>query len=179
MIAVGAEAGYKRRGSRLSAPASPRRIRRAAALAVPAAVGGSGLLAAFLLGPGLPGLLMLIIGGLENNPILMLFTLLLGAFMVTGLGFLLASVGRDMLSVMGWGVLVMLILGLPAFAVIFPFSTSIWIELIPSYYLVETVNLVANFGASWADVGGNLFIMFLWGIGFLLLGIFVLGRKLR
>lgn len=72
----------------------------------------------------------------------------------------------------------MLILALPAFAVIFPFSTSVWVELIPSYHLVETVNLVANFGASWGDVGGNLLIMLLWGSGFLLAGIIVLRRKL-
>lgn len=49
-------------GLLLNARHSDRTGERALHIAIPALVGGSGLLAAFLLGPGLPGLLMLIIG---------------------------------------------------------------------------------------------------------------------
>lgn len=54
--------------------------------------------------------LMLITGGLSQQPLLILTALLLGAWLVTGVAFLIASVGRDLMSVMGWGILALLLL---------------------------------------------------------------------
>ncbi len=123
-------------------------------------------------------LLMLLTGGLRNEPLLMLVTLLLGAILVTGIGFLVASMAGDMMSVLAWGMLAIVVLAIPALVLFLPGITSGWIQLIPSYYLVDTVHLVINFGAGWADVWTNLVILGLFGLLFGALGIVMLRRRM-
>lgn len=122
-------------------------------------------------------LLMWIIGGLRNHPTIILTTLLLGALMVTGIGFLMGSMGKDMLSVMGVGIPVLILLNVPAFGVLFPGTITGWARIIPSYYLAEAVHQVANFGAGWNQVWQSLLVLL--GVDVLLfgLGVAVLGRK--
>lgn len=115
-------------------------------------------------------LLMLLVGGLARRPLLILTALLLGSLLVSAIGFLLASAGRDMLSVMGWGVLAMLVLAVPTFGVAFPGTVTRWARAIPSYYLAEVVHRVANLGAGWDQVWPSLSILL--GVDVLL---FVLG----
>jgi ABC-2 type transport system permease protein len=124
-------------------------------------------------------LLMALTGGLNESPLLILTTLLLGSLLVTGVGFLMASVSRDLLSVMAWGILVILVLAIPSFAVLLPGIASDWIKLIPSHYLVDTVYRVINFGEGWSDVALNLILLFGFSLAFMALGIFALRRKLR
>ncbi len=123
-------------------------------------------------------LLMLLTGGLRNEPILMLVTLLLGAILVTGIGFLVASMAGDMMSVLAWGMLAIVILAIPALVLFLPGVTNRWIQLIPSYYLVDTVHRVINFGAGWAEVWTNLVILGLFGLLFGTLGIVMLRRRM-
>lgn len=123
--------------------------------------------------------LMLITGGLAQQPLLMLTALLLGAALVTGVAFLIASVGKDLMSVMGWGILALLLLALPTFTVLIPGLASDWIKLIPSYFLVDTVYQVLNFDATWADVVRNLLLLAAWAAALLALGVVVLRRKFR
>ena len=122
-------------------------------------------------------LLMAVTGGLGRQPVLVLLALLLGAAMVTGLGFLMASVGRDMISVMSWGILAMLILMLPSLAVLLPGLVSNWVQVVPSHFLVDTVYRVANFGAGWGDVGINLIALLAFSLAFFWLGGAVLRRR--
>ncbi len=128
---------------------------------------------------GQAAVLMAVTGGLKEQPVLMLIALLLGSLLATGVGFLMASVAKDMMSVMGWGVLVMITLSIPSFNVLLPGLTSDWVHIIPSYYLVDTVHQVANFNAGWGDVAGNLLILLAFALAFLGLGILVLRRKFR
>jgi ABC-2 type transport system permease protein len=125
------------------------------------------------------GLLMAVTGGLRHQPVLMLVTLLLGALLVTGFGFLIASLARDMMSVMSWGLLCLLVLSVPAFGAMFPGAVTGWTQLIPSHYLVDTVNQVANYHAGWGDVGGSLLILLAWSMALVGLGMVVLARRFR
>lgn len=124
-------------------------------------------------------LLITITGGLSKQPVLILAALLLGSVLVTGIGFLIASAGRDLMSVLGWGVLAVLLLSIPALGVMFPGLISSWIKVIPSYYLVDTVHRVMNFGAGWSDVWTNLLILLGFSLAFFSLGIVTMRRKLR
>jgi ABC-2 type transport system permease protein len=123
-------------------------------------------------------LFMVVTGGLNKQPLIILVTLLLAALLVTGIGFLLASVGKDLMSVMAWGLPAMIVLAVPAFGVLVPGTVSDWVKVIPSYYLVDTVNLSANFGLGWGDVWQNILIMLGFDIAFIGLGIIALRRKL-
>lgn len=122
-------------------------------------------------------LLMLITGGLQNQPLLILTTLFLGSVLVTGLGFLVASASRDMMSVLGWGILTILILAIPALVIFLPGITSDWIQVIPTYYLVDTVYRVLNFDAGWSDVWPNLLAIILFSAAFIGLGVAALRRR--
>lgn len=124
-------------------------------------------------------LLMLITGGLLKEPLLMLLLLLVGAVMVTGIAFLMASASKDMMSVMWKGLLVILILAIPAMNVLLPGLTTDWIKAIPSFYLVDAVHQVINFDASWGAVWGNLLVLAAFAAVFLTLGVMALRRQFR
>lgn len=121
--------------------------------------------------------LMTATGAMRYEPLIILTTLFLGALLVTGIGFLLGAAGKDMLSVMAWGVLAMILLGIPAFGVIFPGTMTGWAKLIPSYYLADTLHQVINFGAGWSQVSSNLLLLLAWDVALLFVGATVLKRK--
>jgi ABC-2 type transport system permease protein len=110
---------------------------------------------------------------------LILATLLLGALLVTGVGFLIASVARDMMSVISWGMLAIILLGIPSVSIMFPGTISDWVRVIPSFYLVDTLHRVVNFGAGWNEVALNLMILLACSAVLLTVGAAILGRKLR
>lgn len=123
--------------------------------------------------------LLLVTGGLRTEPILVLTVLLLGAFLVTGISFLIASVAGDMMSVMAWGMLALIVLALPAFNLLLPGLTTNWIKIIPSYHLVDIIYRVLNFGAGWSQARTGLLILLAFGVVFFVLGAFSLRRKLQ
>jgi ABC-2 type transport system permease protein len=118
-------------------------------------------------------------GQLFNAPLLITVTLLLGCLFITGVGFLIASVARDMVSVMAWGILFLVVLVLPSITVMLPAMGSGWIRYIPSFYLVDTLHQVTNYGASWGDVSLHLLTLLVIGVGTLLIGSAVLRRRFQ
>ena len=122
-------------------------------------------------------LLMLITGGLSRQPLLILLVLLLGAVMVTGLAFLIASAARDFMSVIGYGMLVLVLLMVPGLAVALPGLASGWVRALPSYYLVDAVHRIVNFGAGWGDISLHLVALVGFAALFVALGIVALRRR--
>ncbi len=110
----------------------------------------------------------------------MLLAIFLGALLVTGVGFLMATVASDLLSVLGWGMLAILIMALPALGVLIPGFMSDWVRIIPSYYLVNTVYQVLNEpGWGWAQAWPDLLALALFALLFLALGVFTLRRRFQ
>jgi ABC-2 type transport system permease protein len=124
-------------------------------------------------------LLMAFTGGLTFQPAIILTALLIGSLLVTGLGFLVASISKDMMTVMGYGMVVLIVMGIPAFNVLLPGLTTDWIRILPSYYLVDTVHQVLNFGAGWGEVASNLAILLASSIAICGFGVLVLRRRYR
>jgi ABC-2 type transport system permease protein len=124
-------------------------------------------------------LFMAVTGGLNQQPLIIIVALLLGAIMVTGIGFLVASGSKEMTTVMAWGFPALIVLSVPAFGVLAPGTVSDWVRAVPSYYLVDAVHQAANFNAGWSSIWDNLLILLGVDIVFVWLGITVLGRKLR
>jgi len=124
-------------------------------------------------------LFMLLVRGFSEGPLIILVALLLGAVLVTGVAFLISSVSKDFMSVLAWSLPTFIILLVPSFSILFPGAITNWIKILPSYYLVDTVHRVANFGSGWGDIWLNLIIL----LGFCLvitwIGIFVLRRRVR
>ncbi len=124
-------------------------------------------------------LLLAITGGMARQPLVIVAVLLLGAGLVTGVGFLIAARGRDLMSVMAYGMPALLILSVPSFGVLFPGAIAGWVKVIPSYYLVDIVHQTVNFGAGWGEVWQNLLILAGFDIVIVALGIISLRRRLR
>jgi len=118
-------------------------------------------------------------GGLNQQAPVVLTALFLGALLVTAIGFLIASVGKDLMSVMAWGVPSMLVLGVPAFGIMFPGVISDWAKAVPTHYLVDTMHRVVNLEAGWSGVWTNLMILLAFDVVLVYLGVAALGRKLR
>ncbi|NLE76786.1 MAG: ABC transporter permease [Chloroflexi bacterium] len=121
--------------------------------------------------------LMAVTGGLAQQPLLVLAALFLGAVLVTGMAFLVSSVARDFMSVIGWGMLAFIVLAIPGLAVALPGLVSGWVRVVPSYYLVDTVHRVVNFGAGWGDVAVNLAALAAFSVGVVALGMAALQRR--
>lgn len=118
-----------------------------------------------------------LIGGLQREPLLVLLTLLLGCILMTGVAFLVASVAKDLMAVFGWTIPMILVLAVPAFGILIPGTTTNWSKAIPSYYLIETLHRVVNFGMTWGDVGQNLLVLAGFSVVLIGLGILALRRK--
>ncbi len=113
-------------------------------------------------------LLLAITGGLVKAPLLNLTALLIGSVLMTGVAFFIATLGRDLMSVMGWGMLALLIMALPTLTILTPGLAAAWVQFIPTHYLVDTIYRSLNFNAGWSEVGANL--LPLAGSALLLLG---------
>ena len=136
-----------------------------------------------LLGVGLAfgqaALFMAVIGGLNSQPLIILTALLLGAVLVTGFAFLIASLSRDMMSALGWGMVILIIFIIPAFGILFPGTVSGWAKAIPSYYLADTVHQASAFGAGWSDVSLNLLVLLGVDLAVVVASVAALGRRFR
>ena len=128
---------------------------------------------------GQAALFMAIVGGLNQQPLVVPAALFLGALLVIASGFIIGSMAKDILSVLAWSMPVIIILVIPSLAIAFPGSVTGWVEALPSYYLVDTVHRASNFGSGWGDVWQNLLILAGFDLLLMLVGIAVLRRRMR
>jgi ABC-2 type transport system permease protein len=124
-------------------------------------------------------LFMAIVGGLNQQPLITIVALLLGSILFTGTGFLIASLSRDMLSSMGWGITALLIYAIPLFGIMFPGIITDWAKAIPSYYLADSIHQASNFNAGWGDNWVNLLILCTFNIVIIWGGIMALRRRFQ
>ena len=124
-------------------------------------------------------LFMAIVGGLNTQPLIIITALFLGSILFTGSGFLIASLSKDMMSSMGWGVVFILIYTIPAFGIMFPGTVTGWVKFIPSYYLADTIHQASNFNVGWGDNWLNLLILLGFNLVIVWGGIMALRRKFQ
>ncbi len=63
--------------------------------------------------------------------------------------------------------------------VMFPGVITGWAKAIPSYYVVDTVDRVANYGSGWPDIWPNLVILLAFDAALLLIGMVALRRRFQ
>jgi ABC-2 type transport system permease protein len=118
-------------------------------------------------------------GKLDSAPLIVLTTLFIGGFMVTGLAFLVASFARNLMSVLAWSTLFLLLLILPGMSMVFPVMAAPWIRLIPSYFLVDSLHRVFNYGAGWREISTGLHVLLASGMLLLAVGSGLLYRRFK
>lgn len=122
-------------------------------------------------------ILSAVMGILGTAPLLLLATLLLGSFLMVGLGFFIAAISKDNTSVMGWTIVFIIPMMFPGFSILLPGLSTGWMEFIPSHYFVDSLHRIINFSAGWEDVAGNLTLMLLVGAGSMAVGTAAIMRK--
>jgi ABC-2 type transport system permease protein len=121
--------------------------------------------------------LVAITGKISTSPLLLLVTLLLGSFLIVGIGFVIAAISKDNMSVLAWGMLIIILFTIPAIAIMLPGLATGWIEVIPSFFFIDALHRILNFEAGWVDVSRNLGILLVIGAGTMFLGAMVLRRR--
>lgn len=112
----------------------------------------------------------------RNWPLL-LVTALLGAILIAGVGMLSGSVGRDFIGTLFVGMAFMIPMIIPAFAVLFPGTQSLWVKIIPSYGFIQSIVGVAAYGDGWAETLPYLGITAAWSFVLCMVGVIALQRK--
>jgi ABC-2 type transport system permease protein len=119
----------------------------------------------------------ILIGAFGTSPLLILTALLIGAVVVTGLGLLAGSFGRDFMDTLILGILLIIPLMIPAMAALFPGAGPDWVKLMPTYGIVEVVVGASAGTLAWADAAGPLVILAAWGVALGALGALTLRRR--
>ncbi|MCU0262478.1 MAG: ABC transporter permease [Candidatus Nanopelagicales bacterium] len=119
----------------------------------------------------------ILIGAFGTSPLLILTALLLGSVVVTGLGLLAGSFGRDFMDTLILGILVMIPLMIPAMAALFPGAGPDWVKLMPTYGIVEVVVGASAGTMTWADAAVPLLMLVGWGLALGALGAATLSRR--
>jgi ABC-2 type transport system permease protein len=122
-------------------------------------------------------LILLATGTFTRGWPILVVALLLGAVLVTGMAMISGSLGRDFLGIVGWSVLFMLPLAVPAVAVLFPGTAATWVQALPTYGLVRVIIGVTAYGDGWSAVATDLVMLTAWGVAAFAVGVLVLRRR--
>jgi ABC-2 type transport system permease protein len=123
-------------------------------------------------------ILLLAMGSFGHEPLLLLAAVSVGAVMMSGVGMIAGSAGRDFMTTLFLSVLLMLPLSIPAFSVLFPGSASAWVQALPSWGVTETLAGVTAFGLDWAGALGQLVLATAWCVVIFGAGLLLLRRRL-
>ncbi len=124
-------------------------------------------------------IILLLIQGFGAAPAIVLVAILLGAMLVTGVAMIAGSAGRDLIATMLLGLLFLIPMGIPAFAVLFPGAPARWVEYLPTYGIVDVIQNATSGGYGWADSAGSLLVLLGWCAAFTVIGMVTLKRRVE
>jgi ABC-2 type transport system permease protein len=122
-------------------------------------------------------LFVAVTGGLSQQPFALILVLMVGSILVTGIGFLVASLARDMMGVTAWGMIVLIIFVIPALGSMMPGILSGWTKVIPSYHLTDAVTQLVNYNTGFGSISGQILVMLGWTAVFGVIGVLALRRR--
>jgi len=122
-------------------------------------------------------LITLLIRGFGASPGIVVVALFLGAVMVTGIAMIAGSAGKDLMGSMLLGLIMLIPLAIPGFAVLFPGDPSPWVRYLPSYGIVKAIVGSSIEGAGWAETAPQLAMLAGWCVVSATAGVLVLRRR--
>ena len=135
----------------------------------------TGILNTFFLGL----LMALLLGAVSANTWLAILVLLfLGAAMMVGIAFIVGALSRDFISMSMIAMIPFVLLVIPGFLLIYPGFDSPIVKAIPTYWLLEPINGILNYGMGLSDYAMSLVYIVLFIIAFFVLGFVILRRRL-
>jgi len=110
---------------------------------------------------------------------LLLITMLLGAMMFTGVAMIVGAAGKDFLGQLFYGMALTVPLILPAFSVLWPGSAAAWVQIIPTFPVLDALVNITIYEAAWADVWRSFGFALAWVAVIFGAGLFTLKRKVE
>jgi hypothetical protein len=104
--------------------------------------------------------------------------LLLGAVMIVGVAFLVGAISTDFMSLVMLSLIPLVILLFPAIVIMDPGLSSPIIKATPTYYLLQPLDGILNYGFPFSDYYSSLLYLVLYSLTFFILGFFILRRRL-
>lgn len=123
-------------------------------------------------------LLMLFTWKIAVAPVELLFVLLGGGVLASGLGFLIASFARDNTGVLGYSMIFLIVFSIPSITLIFPSLGSEWMRYVPSFHLITALHSIINLGMQGTAVLGNVLVVFGFGLVMMVLGSGFISRRI-
>jgi ABC-type polysaccharide/polyol phosphate export permease len=125
-------------------------------------------------------IILALIGGITaQNWSLLLVVLLMGAVMFTGVALFVGSAGKDFMGQLFYAMLFTIPLIIPSFSVVFPGSAAPWVQLIPTYPIIDVLVGATIYGATWADSWMSLAYAGVWLVILYAAGLIALKRKVE
>jgi ABC-2 type transport system permease protein len=126
------------------------------------------------------GLLFLAVTrSLNEEWIVVVLLMFLGAVMMSAVGMISGSAGRDFMSTLFLGMAFILPLMIPAIAAVFPGSATIWVRVLPSYGLIEAMVGILGYGRGLRDVLTHVGSVLAWDILLFGAAFFILKRRVE
>jgi len=117
--------------------------------------------------------------GIGKNFPLIVFILFVGCLFTISIGFLIGSISKDFMGVVGFGGLMFVILLFPSFNVMNPGTFTGWVKSIPSHFLVDGLHRIINFDVTFRDISGHILVLLTTGGILYLLGGSLLKRRIE
>lgn len=125
-------------------------------------------------------IVLLFVGGLtSSNWSLVLAALVMGAVMFTGVALFVGAAGKDFLGQLFYAMMFTVPLLIPAFSVLFPGTAATWVQVIPTYPIIDVLVGAFNYGATWAESWQSLAYAAVWLVVLFGAGVFALRRKVE
>lgn len=136
----------------------------------------TGIASAFIQGLVL-ALLLGAITGRTTVPILIF--ILLGSGTAVGLAFIIGALSRDFISMVMVSIFPFMILMIPGYALLYPGVGSSYMKAIPTYWFVNPINEILNYGASPREFLSSIACLFLFGVFFFSIGYLAFKRRVQ
>ena len=104
---------------------------------------------------------------------------LLGAAMAAAIAMLSGSAGRGFIGTLFYGMAFLVPLMIPGFALLFPGTTSPWIQLLPSHGVVQAIVGASTYGMGFADLSREFAMAIAWVVVLFVVGWWALTKKVR
>jgi len=158
-------------------------LRTATALLVTPATAGDVLAAkgitGTLLGVSQAALFLLLTLGFGDHLWLVAILMLIGAMMTSAIGMIAGTAGRDFMTTMFLAIALLIPLAIPAFTILLPGSTSLWVQALPSYGFVEAMVGLMGYGRTPDEVTGHVLLAAAWTVVLFALALWRLKRRVE
>lgn len=124
-------------------------------------------------------ILLLIRAFTVENWHILLITMLLGSLLFTSVAMIIGAAGKDFMGQLMYAILFTVPLMIPAFAVLVPGTVASWVQIIPSYPIVELLVGSTIYEVGWLDYWNEFFYAILWVAALYLIGLVILKRKVE